>query len=279
MQSQMASQESTVERLRRRVLSDAFFGRSAVQALIRYSPLFAVALLWQFAGMAGLLPYYVVAPDVIAAELVEIAGTGELAENAIASLSLIYVGFVIAAVGGIGMGILTGRRRNVGRVFDPLVSSIYPIPKIALFPLFLVWLGLGFESKVAVLAVAVFFPMYVNTNDGVRQIDRDLIWSAQNYGASRVRILKDVIVPSAMPHIFSGLRVSVALSFIVVFSTELIAARSGLGHLVMAAQRGQNFPLMYAAIVSIAVLGFFHTWALKKVQRRALYWTDGQGGV
>jgi ABC-type nitrate/sulfonate/bicarbonate transport system permease component len=276
----MASKESSVvERILDRSDADSFFGRPVVQALIRYSPLFAIALLWQFAGMANLLPYYVVAPDVIAVQLVEMVQTGALVENAVASLSLIYVGFALAAVAGIGMGILTGRRKNVGRVFDPLVSSIYPIPKIALFPLFLVWLGLGFESKVAVLAVAVFFPMYVNTNDGVRQIDQDLIWSARNYGASRVRILKDVIVPSAMPHIFSGLRVSVALSFIVVFSTELIAARSGLGHLVMAAQRGQNFPLMYAALASIAFLGFFHTWALKKVQGRALYWTDSQGGL
>jgi ABC-type nitrate/sulfonate/bicarbonate transport system permease component len=276
----MSSKESSVvDRIRGLAGSDSFYGNTVVQTLIRYSPLFAIGLLWQFAGMANLLPYYVVAPDVIAVQLVEMVQSGALAENAIASLSLIYVGFAIAAVAGIGMGILTGRHRVVGKVFDPLVSSIYPIPKIALFPLFLVWLGLGFESKVAVLAIAVFFPMYVNTNDGVRQIDRDLIWSARNYGASRLRILRDVIVPSALPHIFSGLRVSVALSFIVVFSTELIAARSGLGHLVMAAQRGQNFSLMYAALASIALLGLFHTWALKKVQKRALYWTESQGGL
>lgn len=276
----MASSESGVVGLINDLIkSDSFYGHPVVQTLIRYSPLFALALLWQFAGMADMLPFYVVAPDVIVVTIVELLQTGELIRNGIASLTLIYVGFAIAAVAGIGMGILTGRHQAVGKVFDPLVSSIYPIPKIALFPLFLVWLGLGFESKVAVLTIAVFFPMYVSTNDGVRQIDPDLIWSARNYGASRLRILRDVIVPSALPHIFSGIRVSVALSFIVVFSTELIAAQSGLGHLVIDAQRGQNFPLMYAALASIALLGFFHTWALGKVQARALYWTDQQGGL
>lgn len=276
----MASKESGVlDQIGSRVRSNRLVDHPVGRTLIRYSPLFAIAILWQFLGMANALPYYVVSPDVIISQLVEMAQSGQLVDNAIASLSLIYVGFLFAAIAGIGMGILTARHKNVGRVFDPLVSSIYPIPKIALFPLFLVWLGLGFESKMVVLAIAVFFPMYVNTNSGVRQIDRNYIWSAQNYGASRLRVLKDVIIPSALPHIFSGLRVSVALSFIVVFSTELIAARQGLGHLVMAAQRGQNFPLMYAAIVSIAVLGFAHTWALTKVQDRALYWTDHQEGV
>lgn len=276
----MASKETDfVDRIGARLGSDALFDRPGVRTFVRYSPLFAIVVLWQFVGTAGLLPYYVVAPNTIVAKLIEIAQSGELVDNAIASLSLIYVGFFLSAVAGIGMGIITGRYQNVGRIFDPLVSSVYPIPKIALFPLFLVWLGLGFKSKVAVLAVAVFFPMYVNTNTGVRQIDRNLVWSARNYGASRLRILKDVIVPAALPHIFSGLRVSVALSFIVVFSTELIAAEEGLGHLVMAAQRGQNFPLMYAAIVSIAVLGFFHTWVLERIQERALYWIDQDGGI
>lgn len=271
----MASKEADfVERIGQRAGFDTVVGRPVVRVLIRYSPLFAIAVIWQLAGMAGILPYYVVAPDVIIGKLIEMVHSGELVENGIASLSLIYVGFIIAAVAGIGMGVVTGQSKLVGRLFTPLISSIYPIPKIALFPLFLVWLGLGFESKVAVLAIAVFFPMYVNTNSGVRALDRNYLWSARNFGASRFRILKDVILPSALPHIFSGLRVSVALAFIVVFSTELIAARSGLGHLVMAAQRGANYPLMYAAIVSIAFLGFLHTWGLKKVETRALYWTD-----
>lgn len=275
----MASKESDfIERIGQRAGFDTVVDRPVVRVLIRYSPLFAIALLWQFVGMAGMLPYYVVAPDIILGQLIEMVQTGELVENGIASLSLIYVGFVLAAVTGIGMGVLTGQSKLVGRLFDPLVSSIYPIPKIALFPLFLVWLGLGFESKMTVLAIAVFFPMYVNTNSGVRAIDTNYLWSARNFGAGRLRVLKDVILPAALPHIFSGLRVSVALSFIVVFSTELIAARSGLGHLVMAAQRGANYPLMYAAIVSIAFLGLAHTWGLKKVEDRALYWTEKEEG-
>jgi ABC-type nitrate/sulfonate/bicarbonate transport system permease component len=276
----MASRESdVVERIGRIAGFDTVVDRPVIRVLIRYSPLWVLALLWQFVGMAGMLPYYVVAPDVIAGQLLEMARTGELVTNAVASLSLIYVGFVFAGLAGIGMGVLTGRSKVVGRVFDPLVSSIYPIPKIALFPLFLVWLGLGFESKVAVLAIAVFFPMYVNTNSGVRALDRNYLWSARNFGASRFRTLKDVILPAALPHIFSGLRVSVALSFIVVFSTELIAAREGLGHLVMAAQRGANYPLMYAALTSIVILGFLHTWALKRVESRALYWTETEEGI
>lgn len=253
--------------------------RPGVQTFVRYTPLYAFIILWELAGLARALPYYVPAPHSIAAQMWTTIQTGALIEHSLASLTLIYAGFVCAAIAGIGMGVLTGRSKRIGLVFDPFVSSIYPIPKIALFPLFLVWLGLGFNSKLVVLAIAVFFPIYVNTNDGVRTIDRYHLWSAWNFDASRLQVLKDVILPSALPHIFSGLRVSMALAFIVVFSTEMIAASKGLGHLVMMAQRGQNFPLMYTAIVTIAVLGFFHTRAIVKVQDQVLYWTDAEEGL
>jgi len=272
----MASKESSVvERIIDRSDADSFFGRPVVQALIRYSPLFAIALLWQFAGMANLLPYYVVAPDVIAVQLVEMVQTGALVENAVASLSLIYVGFALAAVAGIGMGILTGRRKNVGRVFDPLVSSIYPIPKIALFPIFVIWFGIGFMSKAVVVFLAAFYPVYIHTFDGVRGVPELHIWSAQNFDASRLQILTEVVIPDSLPQILSGLRVGLALSFIVVFSAELIQSDLGLGQLALQARQFNNYELMFSAISMIALFGVVHDRLLLLVRKRLLYWQEG----
>lgn len=259
------------------IIGNRFANNALIRSLVSNSPLFAVVVLWEFAGIAGILPVWLPAPTVILVELARIYRTGELVRNAVASLKLVYVGFIGASVTGITLGILTGRSSHLTKLVDPIISTLYPIPKIALFPIFLVWLGLGFESKAAVLWIAVFFPVYINTHDGARTVDRLYVWTAQNFNASRLQLVFRVILPSALPHIFSGLRVGLAIGFIVVFAAELIVANVGLGHLIILAQNGTNFPLMYAAIVTIAFLGFTHNWALVRLREYLVYWDVSEG--
>jgi ABC-type nitrate/sulfonate/bicarbonate transport system permease component len=154
------------------------------------------------------------------------------------------------------------------------VFLTYPVPKIVMLPIFMLWFGIGDTSKVLIIALACFYPTFINAYSGARATPAILVWSALNMGARRGRIFWRVVVPSALPLIFAGLRVSLALSFILLFSTEMIAARSGLGFLIRQAESSLRFDLMYVAIVAIAGLGYAGDRLLRVARRRALAWQD-----
>lgn len=254
-------------------------GQVVLSRLIRYSPLFALALVWEVAGWAGILPQYIPAFSTVVAELGSRLIAGDMNVHTSTSLQRVYVGFFGGSALGILVGILAGRSTLIATLFDPVVSSTYPVPKIAIYPLLMVWLGIGFWSTTAVIFLAAFYPVYISTYDGARSVDKLHIWSAKNFNASRIEVLLKVVLPNCLTQIFSGLRVSLAISFIVLFAAELIASRSGLGHLVMMADRGNNYPLMFAAIAMIAILGFLHDRLLNAVRSRALYWERNTGGI
>ncbi|WP_165874813.1 ABC transporter permease [Natrarchaeobius oligotrophus] len=250
-------------------------GSRVRDSLVNYAPVLALFVVWQLGGAVNVLPYYLPAPSVIVLEIVELVQEGVLVPNASASLQLVYVGFFGGATLGIASGLVNGRVDVLGKMFDPLISITYPIPKIALFPIFLIWFGLGFTSKVIVVFLAAFYPTYIYTYDGAKNINGLYIWSARNFNASRLLIFLKVILPSCLPQILSGLRISLALAFVVIFSVELIAAQIGLGSLIVSAQQGNNFELMFAAIAVIGALGFVHDRALLAVRNRILSWTHG----
>ncbi|MFW6010033.1 MAG: ABC transporter permease, partial [Actinomycetota bacterium] len=132
----------------------------------------------------------------------------------------------------------------------------YPLPKIALFPAIAVWLGFTDRARILVIALACFYPSFVNALSGTRTIDRELLWVARNLGAPRIRSFFQVVLPAALPRILVGIRISLALSFVLLFSTEAIASREGLGYWVFEAYLNVRYDLMYAAIALLALLGF-----------------------
>jgi NitT/TauT family transport system permease protein len=239
--------------------------------LARAGFVLALILLWQLLSLRG-LPQYVLSPLEIARHFVQALGSAELYEHVGASLARSLPGFAIGTLFGAALGLAAGTARWFDRLFSPAVFLTYPVPKIVMLPIFMLWFGIGDLSKVLIIALACFYPVFINAYYGVKATPTILVWSALNMGAGRGEIFRRVVVPSAAPMIFAGMRVSLALSFIVMFAAEMINARSGLGHLTRIAENSLRFDLMYVALLSIAILGYAGDRLVRFAHRRLLAW-------
>src|SRR5438132_821210 len=235
--------------------------------------LLVVLVVWQLAALRG-LPSYLLGPLEILKHFAAALGSQELYEHAAASLLRALPGFAIGTLLGIALGLAAGIARSFDELLSPLVFLTYPVPKIVMLPVFMLWFGIGDLSKILIIALACFYPTFINAYYGARATPRILVWSARNMGAGEALIFRRVVVPAAAPMIFAGLRVSLALSFIVMFATEMINARSGLGFLIRAAESGLRFDLMYVSLLSIAILGYVGDGLLRLARRRALAWQE-----
>ena len=233
----------------------------------------AILALWQLAALRG-LPDYLLSPAQIAKHFAEALATRELYEHAVASLLRALPGFAIGALVGIVLGLAAGIARNFEEMVSPLVFLTYPVPKIVMLPLFMLWFGIGDISKILIIALACFYPTFINAYYGAKATPRILVWSARNMGASDAQIFRRVVLPGALPLVFAGLRVALALSFIVMFATEMINARSGLGHLIREAENGMRFDLMYVSLLAIAILGYASDRLLRFARSYFLPWEE-----
>jgi len=229
--------------------------------------------LWQLLAWRG-LPAYVLSPLEIIRDFVEALGSAELYEHAAASLARSLPGFAIGTFFGALLGLAAGTARWFDRLFSPAVFVSYPVPKIVMLPMFMLWFGIGDLSKVLIIALACFYPVFINAYYGVKATPAILVWSALNMGAGHRAIFRRVVLPSAAPMIFAGMRVSLALSFIVMFAAEMINARSGLGHLIRVAENSLRFDLMYVSLLAVAVLGYAGDRLVRFAQRRLLAWQE-----
>jgi NitT/TauT family transport system permease protein len=230
--------------------------------------LILVLVVWQLAP----LPEYVLSPLEIGRHFVQALGSAELYENIRASLGRSLPGFVLGSMAGALLGLAAGTARWLDRMLSPAVFLTYPVPKIVMLPIFMIWFGIGDLSKVLIIALACFYPVFINAYYGVRQTRTILVWSALNMGASRGEIFRRVVLPSAAPMIFASLRVSLALSFIVMFAAEMINARSGLGHMIRVAENSLRFDLMYVSLLAIALLGYAGDRLVRFAHSRVLAW-------
>jgi len=237
-------------------------------AFAKASLLIAVLLVWQLAR----LPDYILSPLEIVRHFVQALGTAELYENIWASLARSLPGFAIGSFLGAALGLAAGTARWFDRMLSPAVFLTYPVPKIVMLPIFMIWFGIGDLSKVLIIALACFYPVFINAYYGVRQTRTILVWSALNMGATPARIFRRVVLPSAAPMIFAAMRVSLALSFIVMFAAEMINARSGLGHMIRTAENSLRFDLMYVSLVTIAILGYAGDRLVRLAHSRVLAW-------
>ena len=215
----------------------------------------AVLAAWEISARLGNAPTYLVAPSLILASASEMLGTGELWQHARASLVRALGGYMIGSIAGIAMGLLAGIARPVERFYDPIVSLTYPVPKIVVLPILIAWLGAGDASKIAVVTAAVFYPTFINSLYGTKGVNPLFVWSARNMGASPAQVFTKVILPASLPQVMAGLRIGLALAFIVTVAAEMQNSRNGLGYLVITAEDSLRFDLMYVAIVAIATRG------------------------
>lgn len=228
---------------------------------------------WQVLVQAGRInPLFLPAPLSVLTAMWEMTRSGELPWAVLVSLNRVVQGFVYGAAIGIVLGLLAGAIRWVEDVLDPWVAAVYPIPKSALFPLFLLWFGLGDSSKIVTIAVGVLFLVLVNTITGVRSINPVLLKAARDLGASRLQIFTKVILPGALPNIFTGLRLGAGMALILVFITEIEATKAGLGFLLWEAFQLMDTRHVFVGVVTFGLLGVATTWLLQWLERVTCPW-------
>jgi len=242
-------------------------------ALARLGAVLVVLVARQLLSLRG-LPEFVLSPVEIAKHFVAALGTQELYRDAAASLMRALPGFAIGTLLGIALGLAAGIARSFDEMLSPLVFLTYPVPKIVMLPVFMLWFGIGDLSKILIIALACFYPAFINAYYGARATRRILVWSARNMGASEAEIFRRVVLPGALPQIFAGMRVALALSFIVMFAAEMINARSGLGHLIREAEASLRFDLMYVSLVAIAILGYAGDRLIRFLRTYFLPWEE-----
>ena len=251
--------------------------KGLARAGARYGSILLLAVAWETVARLGLFNRVLFPPaTVIVGRLLALAWDGTLLYEAGQSLLRMGCGFGLALLAGIPLGILMGRRRAVEGFFGPVFAFGFPVPKIGLIPIFLLFAGLGHASKIALVFVDSIFPVVLAAFHGVRLVERQVVWSARAMGDSEAAILRRLVWPAALPHIFTGVRLGLVIALIVVFISEMVAAGSGLGHVMIVSARNFKIVDMYTAILSIGLLGFGFDTALLAVRRRALRWHEGE---
>ena len=240
---------------------------------MRLVPLLLLFAAWQAASSSGLLPKSVLPPfwDV-AMSLGSLLRSGEIFPHTAASFGRAGAGFAIAVVGGIALGLVMARVRAVQHAVEPVLLLIYPVPKPALIPLFMIWLGIDDVSKVTVIALACLLPVVVATFNGARSVDDMLLWSARARGTSERRLLWRVVLPAALPQIAAGVRTAIAIAIIVLVSSEFISAETGLGYLIFSYGGVGADDAMLAVVIYLAVLGYLLDRVYLAGLRRLMAW-------
>ena len=244
------------------------------QALYRYLPLLLIAALWEALTRLGVISDLVLPPlSSVVASLVDLV-RGDLFYHTGASLVRGATGLGLAIVVGSGLGILMAWVRPIRIAFNPIVQLFYPIPKSALIPIMMIWLGFGDASKIMVIFLGCMLPVTVSAFNGARGVDRVLIWSARSLGATRSEVLREVIAPAAMPEILAGIRTALALSFLLLVSAELMISREGLGFLISNFGDAGLYNRMFAVVLTVSALGFAADRAYLALTRRVLAWRE-----
>jgi ABC-type nitrate/sulfonate/bicarbonate transport system permease component len=249
-------------------------GATTLATVIRSVSLVALALVtWEIVAQSGVTSRILVPSLVnIAREFGQLAARSESLGEAWQSLHRALIGFSLAAIVGVGLGVLMGRSALTAACFNPVLAGTYPIPKIALFPIFIFVFGIGSLSKVLLVFLECLYPIAVTTYAGSRAVNRVFVWSALNMGASRGRVLLRVVAPATAPFIFAGLRVALPIAMIVVIITEMISSADGLGYLVTYSLASLKTDRMLAVVVAIALLGLLLDRLLVLLRDRLVFW-------
>lgn len=230
-------------------------------------------VLWEVICRSGVVSaLFLPSPTGIIAALMDMLTGGEIAASLAASMYRIVLGFVLGSVIGLAVGLFTGTSALIDRIGTPIVNALYPIPKIALLPLFILWLGIGELSKVTIIALGVFFPVAMNTYSGVKNVDPLLIKVAVSFNATRWMTLKKVVLPAALPMIFAGLRLAAGTSLLLLVAAEMIAAQEGIGALILHYGDLMITDRLMAGVIVLSVLGLVFNQLLQWAENRAIPW-------
>jgi ABC-type nitrate/sulfonate/bicarbonate transport system permease component len=251
---------------------EGLFARYGYQLLSIVSPL-ALLLLWDVLVRVGVIDArFFPAPSTVATTLWAMAKSGELWLNTQASLIRLFWGFLVGGIPALGLGIAMGLSPLLRAIVEPLIAATYPIPKSAIMPLILLIFGLGEASKIAMVAIGVFFPVAMNAVTGVLEINKIYLDVGRNYQANRWQVFRTIALPGALPFIMTGIKLGVGLGLILIAISEMLGAKSGLGYLIWNAWQILDVNVMYVGLFMIALLGFLFTHVLNALERWIVPW-------
>ncbi len=230
---------------------------------------------WELFARAGLIDISLFSsPSQIAAELLKISLNGELLAHFEATSLRVFSGFAIGVSAATLLGALTGYSGIVRRLLDPLLQSLRSIPSMAWVPLFLLWLGIGESSKISLIALGAFFPVYLNLMNGVRNVDRKLVEAGLAHGFRGFALAKAVVLPASLPAYLVGLRQGLSLGWMFVVAAEIMGASRGLGYLLIDGQATGRPAIMMSSVILFAICGKVSDGVLATLSDRWLYWQD-----
>jgi NitT/TauT family transport system permease protein len=234
----------------------------------------ALLIIWCILTFGGLVrPLFLPSPKDVLTAAGKMIETGELWVNAQASLFVVLVGWAIAALLAVPMGILMGSLQIIEALFEPIVDFVRYLPVSAMIPLLILYVGIGVEEKIAVIFIGTFFQLILMVADVAAHVANDLLDSAYTLGASRLRVLTTVLLPATLPGVMDALRITLGWSWTYLIVAELVAAEHGLGIMILQSQRGLRTDKIFVGLVTIGVLGFASDIVLKWLHRRLLPWS------
>ncbi|GFN33493.1 ABC transporter permease [Paenibacillus xylaniclasticus] len=253
-------------------------GKATLAGLALVVPVTFLAL-WQVLGHYGLISEMLFpTPYTIAQAGIDLAASGVLWDNIRVSTGRALSGYLLGGSLGLLFGIIVGLFKRTEKLLDPTIQMIRMIPSLAIVPLFILWFGIGEESKVLIIAKGAFFPLYINTFLGIRNVDNKLFEVTRVLGYSRFKQVVRLIIPAALPNIMLGARLSIGLSWLGLVVAELIASTSGIGYMISDARQFADTPVVFVGIFLFAILGLLTDSLLSLVERRMLRWKDRYSG-
>jgi ABC-type nitrate/sulfonate/bicarbonate transport system permease component len=256
-----------------RRLSAPPLARRLARRAVRFATPAAIFLGWELLARTGTVSEFMLpAPSLVLARIGEDITSGDVFLNIALTLYRTFVGFALAAIGGVALGLAMARNRTAHWFFDPIVSVGFPMPKIAFLPVFILWFGLYDGSKITIITVSAIFPVITATVAALRSVEKELIWSARSLGASARRAAWEIAIPAALPQILTGLQVALPTALIVTIISEMMMGGFGLGGAMMEASRLLDSTGVFAGIVETAITGHGVISAIALVRRRLLVW-------
>ncbi|MBY9077005.1 ABC transporter permease [Paenibacillus sp. HN-1] len=238
-----------------------------------------VVVLWQAGARAGWLsPEFLPSPLTIVQSFIELTVSGGLAQHLGVSLGRAFLGFLIGGAAGLLLGVLNGLFRSAEYLLDPGIQVLRLVPHLAIAPLIILWFGFGEVSKVAIILSGSFFPLYINTFLGIRNSDPKLQEVGRVLGFTAFQRLRRLILPSALPSILLGVRLSLGVAWIGLVVAELIGSQSGVGFLINEAKQNSNTPVIFVGILIFAVIGKLIDSLVRLLERKFLSWRDSYSG-
>ncbi|GAA1297997.1 ABC transporter permease [Streptomyces sanglieri] len=259
---------------RRRVRSRTY--SAGVRAL---GPIALLALWWAASATGVLTPDVLASPADVLRAVGELWGNGQLPDALTTSLTRSGLGLLIGLAAGLVLGITTGFTRLGDELLDSSIQTLRTIPFLSLVPLFMVWFGINETAKILLIAVATTFPMYVSTSSGVRNTDPKLVEAMRSFGMGRFALVREVVLPGALPSLLAGLRLSMTLSVIALIAAEEINATAGIGYLMSQAQSYARTDILAVCILVYGLLGLTADMVVRLLERLLMPWRTTQGAT